>query len=100
MCSSSAVVRTLTYRDAREVDLVVRSALGRVVWQWSDWHPAGGPAHTGRLDSGRCSSWSLAWAGVDGQGRPLPTGDYSVTASFLAAEAADQTTTSSFTIAP
>jgi hypothetical protein len=87
-CPSETGPVQLHVRDAREVDLWVTQG-DRTVWRWSASHPATGRAHTGRLDSGHCSSWALAWDAVDGQGRKLPAGDYVMHARLLARETPD-----------
>jgi hypothetical protein len=97
LCSSSTDPYTLHYADAQEADLTVLSGT-KVVWQWSAFHPAGGAAHTQRLDSGRCTHWWVSWDVVDNAGKPLPMGDYVVRATFFAREVDQRTVDSTFTV--
>jgi hypothetical protein len=97
LCSSSTDPYTLHYPHAHEVDLAVLSGT-RVVWRWSDFHRDGGPAHTGRLDSGRCTHWWVPYSAVDAQGRTLPKGDYVVRATFLAREVSEPVVDGAFTL--
>ena len=42
--------------------------------------------YTLSLPTGQCTQWTIDWTGVDGSGRRLAPGDYTLTTSFLADE--------------
>lgn len=67
-------------------ELTVSSG-SRVVWRWSPGQPAE-PAEVLATAAGACWSWATAWPDVDGTGRPLPDGDYTLVGTTHADELA------------
>lgn len=68
----------LAFATDVEADVVVTGSTG-VVWRWSDGVRARPGSHTVAAGSPKCWSWSTTWPGVDGAGRPVPSGRYQVT---------------------
>jgi len=98
VCSYRTGLTLLHYTGRNEVDLKVL-AKGHEVWRWSRWHPDGGSPHTIGVEANSCTAWTFSWTGVDNQGRTLPKGSYTLQATFLAGELAqERTATTTFTI--
>lgn len=83
LCRDQSGAAPLTFRGAREVDIVVRRG-EREVWRWSVDHPDTGPGHTLDTPSTACWTWTAPWTTVDQHGRPLPRGDYTMLATTQA----------------
>ena len=63
------------------------SAGSQVVWRWSPGQPPE-PAEVLATAAGACWTWTTAWTDVDGAGRPLPDGDYTLVGTTHANELA------------
>lgn len=85
LCNTDTATARLSYRTALEVDVTVSNADGEL-WRWSVGQRLAGGEHTLVLGPGDCFIWTTSWARVDGNGRPLPAGTYTLRAEFAAAE--------------
>jgi hypothetical protein len=80
ICRDSSSDATLTYPGSREVDFVVLRSDGKVVWRWSTDHPDAGVGHQLAVAREHCWVWTAHWTDVDGEGRALPRGSYTLVA--------------------
>jgi hypothetical protein len=85
VCRDSTGPGQLHYTRRREADLVVLSA-GKPVWQWSAGHEDVADQHVLSVDAEGCWTWTAPWTDVDGRGRGLEPGDYTLAVSTPASE--------------
>lgn len=94
LCRDQTTASQLTFGDGLESDFVVRRGTTEV-WRWSAHADTRGAAHVLNVERSACWVWTAPWTDVDGNGRPLPGGDYSLTVLSAAHELAginDETT--------
>jgi hypothetical protein len=92
VCSNDPNPVFLHYAGTSEMDFAVVDPRGHEVWRWSRWHALGPTAHTLKVDTGYCTTWTFAWTGVDANGTALPkVSGYRLRAHFLADELTTRT---------
>jgi hypothetical protein len=87
ICRDDTGPGSLTYGDGLETDLAVLSGQ-REVWRWSADRSFPEQEHALPAERRYCYTWSVDWTQVDGSGRRLPAGDYTLLATSRAHEVA------------
>lgn len=74
----------LTWASSREIEVHIRDTTGRIVWRYDE--PETASPHAEQVLATHCVSWSDIGALRDEQGRPLPSGTYTLGARVIAEE--------------
>lgn len=86
----------LEWATSQQVRLEVRDARDRVVWRYDPRvRPDPSSEHVAAEE---CRSWRVPWALVDEQGKPLPSGDYTLHAASSAASLQSVWVSDDFTV--
>jgi len=72
---------TLYYRTTQRYDIVISDAEGKEVWRWSKDKAFGEVLEQVSLQASETLSFDEAWEQQDNDGRPVPTGNYTVIAT-------------------
>lgn len=84
--------QTLEFRDGRTSDFVVLDAAGNEARLWSEGRSFTQALEEKSFDAGQTRRFEMDWEGLeDGDGEPLPTGDYEIQAWLPADGARDGT---------
>ena len=87
VCRDQTTAATLHLPAGLPAELAVSDGQS-VVWRWSAGQPAE-PAQALTTPAGACWTWTTAWTDVDGRGRPLDSGQYSLVATSNGVELGD-----------
>ena len=72
---------TLYYRTTQRYDIVISDAEGKEMWRWSRDKAFGEVLEQVSLQASETRSFDESWDQRDNDGQPVPTGNYTVTAT-------------------
>lgn len=97
-CNAGPRSRTLKFGGEQELALTIRDVNNNVVWQWRPSRDYRTVPHNEVVTVDECLFWTTNWRQVNDQGRPVPTGAYTLHVDFLEASSHGRSESRTFTV--